>query len=357
MRREVTNNSINFNGKIVNIGIDVHKLSWRVTALVEGVIVKAITIEPSYSVLKKALSQFKGARIRVAYEAGPAGFSLYDELTADRIECIVVPPSLIPVESGNRVKTDKKDSTKLAHYLENNLLKRVWVLSKQERAHRQLLRTRRQISNHRSNVMRQIKSLLLFHGIHPPYEGPQIWTKSFVKWLRGINGEEYIVHSLNALVDLYEYLTQKVKELTEEVIKLARTEKYAHRVPLLTSVPGIGVLSAIEILVELQDMSRFRSADKLSAFIGVTPSQHASGERVRMGSITHLGNHRVRTLLIESSWTVIRKDPLLYRVYESIKKRRGAKRAIIAISRKLIIRIRRILLDGEPYKINHPLAA
>ena len=141
------------------------------------------------------------------------------------------------------------------------------------------------------------------------------------------------------------------------MIQLARTEKYAHRIPLLTSIPGIGVLSAIEILVELQDVSRFKSAAQLSAFMGVTPSQYSSGERVRMGSIIHLGNHRVRTLLVESSWTLIRKDPLLYRVYESIKKRRGAKRAIIAISRKLIIRIRRILLDGQPYKINHSLAA
>ena len=205
--------------------------------------------------------------------------------------------------------------------------------------------------------MRQIKSLLLFHGIHPPYERSQIWTKTFVKWLRSINNDEYIVRSLNVLVDLYEYLTQQVKELTEEVMKLARTEKYAHRVELLTSIPGIGVLSAIEMLVELQDVGRFKSADQLAAFIGVTPSQYSSGERVRMGSITHLGNHRVRTLLVESSWTLIRKDPTLHKAYESIKNRRGAKRAIVAISRKLVIRMRRILLDGEPYKINHSLAA
>ena len=84
----------------------------------------------SYGVLHKLLAQFKGAKIRIAYEAGPAGFNLYDDLTADGIECIVVPPSLLPVESGNRVKTDKRDSRKLAQYLENNLLKRVYVLSK-----------------------------------------------------------------------------------------------------------------------------------------------------------------------------------------------------------------------------------
>ena len=165
MKRRVTDGSINFNGKVVNIGIDVHKLSWRVTAMVEGVVVKAVTIKPYYSVLKKVLSHFSGAHIRVAYEAGPAGFRLYDELTADHIECMVVPPSLIPVESGNRVKTDKKDSTKLARYLENNLLKRVWVLSKEERAHRQLLRTRRQIAHHRSDVADKKLIVISWHTI------------------------------------------------------------------------------------------------------------------------------------------------------------------------------------------------
>jgi len=76
MKSRVKDNSINFNGKVVNIGIDVHKTSWRVTAMVEGVVVKAITIKSSYGFLKKILSPFKGARIRLAYEAGPTGFSL-----------------------------------------------------------------------------------------------------------------------------------------------------------------------------------------------------------------------------------------------------------------------------------------
>ena len=87
MKRKVTNNSYNFNGKVVNVGIDVHKLSWRVTALVEGVIVESATIKPSYRVLKKLLAQYKGARIRVAYEAGFSGFNLYDELIDS-----VIPP-------------------------------------------------------------------------------------------------------------------------------------------------------------------------------------------------------------------------------------------------------------------------
>jgi transposase len=342
MRKRLNTNKINVNGKTVTIGIDVHKKSWQVTALVEGVVVAAVTIQPSYGVLQKLLAQFKGAKMRIAYEAGPAGFNLYDALTADGIECIVVPPSLLPVESGNRVKTDKRDSRKLAQYLENNHLKRVYVLSKQERAHRQFVRTRRQLSNHRTDVMRQIKSLVLFHGIPLPGVDAGFWTRSFLASLRAVETDEYLSRSLNRLIDLYEYLTRQVKEMTKEVRRLARTEKYAQ---------------PMEILTELQDVSRFTTADQIAAFLGLTPSQYSSGQHVRMGRITHMGNHRLRTRMVECSWILIKKDAGLQKVYEVIKKRRGGKRAIVAVSRKLIIRIRRILLDGVTYRTEFATAA
>jgi transposase len=238
MRKRLNADTINVNGKTVNVGIDVHKLSWHVTILVEGIVVESATIKPSYRVLKKLLTRFTGGKIRIAYEAGFSGFNLYDELMADGMECIVVSPSLIPVESGNRVKTDKRDSRKLAQYLENNLLKRVYVLSKQERAHRQYVRTRRQLSNHRTDVMRQIKSLLLFHGL-PSFDGDRgFWTRPVLRALRSITPDEYVSYSLNKLIDVYEYLTQQVKHMTREVRRLARTETYERRVELLTSIPG-----------------------------------------------------------------------------------------------------------------------
>ena len=357
MRKRLNADTMNVNGKTVTVGIDVHKVSWHVTALVEGVVIESATIKPCYRVLKKLLARFAGGTIRIAYEAGPTGFNLYDEFVADGMDCIVVPPSLIPVESGNRVKTDKRDSRKLAQYLESHGLKNVYVLSKEERAHRQFVRTRRQLSNHRTDVMRQIKSLLLFHGLPSPGGDRGFWTCPVLRALRSSTPDEYVSRSLNALIDLYEYLTQQVKHLTREVCRLARRERYARRVELLTSIPGVGVLSAMEILTELQDVSRFATADQLAAFLGLTPSQYSSGQHVRMGKITHAGNHRLRTRMVECSWIAIKKDPFLQRTYEGIKKRRGAKRAIVAVSRKLIIRIRRILLDGVTYRLAYAPAA
>jgi transposase len=359
MVSKVKENKINFKGKIVNIGLDMHKLSWRITALVEGDVVLAVNLaKPKYDSFIHLISRFEGNYVRIVYEAGPGGFDLYDKLTDDGIDCIVTPPSLIPTESGNKVKTDKKDSHKLARLLESNMLKKVWVLSPEERAHRQLVRTRRQIVNHRSDAMRQIKSLLLFHGIEVPFPSRQQWTGRFIKWLHDIDlGNEYLNASLKALVLLFDYLSAEKNRLTHEVIELARKDKYASKVKLLKSIPGIGALSAIEILVEIQDMSRFETADELAAFLGLTPSQYSSGEHIRMGHITHMGNDRLRTTLIESSWILINKNPLMKKKYENIKYRRGGKRAIVAVARSLSACIRRILLDQVPYEIDYKKAA
>ena len=121
MTSTVKKNRIDFNGKTVSIGIDMHKHAWRSTALVEGGIALAVTLaRPTYACFKRILAQCKGNYVRIAYEAEPGGFNLCDRLTADGIKCMVAPSSFIPTQSGSRVKTDKKGSHKLAKLLEKH---------------------------------------------------------------------------------------------------------------------------------------------------------------------------------------------------------------------------------------------
>ena len=137
--------------------------------------------------------------------------------------------------------------------------------------------------------------------------------------------------------------------LNRKVAELWRRDKYRGRVKLLRSVPGIGVLIAMEILVEIQDMARFKRAEELASYMGLTPAEFSTGQYVRQGRITRCGNKRVRTCLVEASWILIQKDRGLRKKYDRLKQWKGAKRAIIAIARHLIIRVRRILLNQEPY--------
>ncbi len=346
------NDKVLARGKTVAVGIDVHKENWHVTVLVAGEELFHGQIPGEYAALRKQLDRLLDCQIRVAYEAGPCGFGLHDRLQGDGIEVLVVPPSLIPVESGNKVKTDRRDSRKLARLLEANLLKRVHVLTAEERAHRDLLRTRRQVVNHRSDVARQIKSTLLFYGIRAPFPAQQQWTGPYLRWVKGLHWEEECVTvALDMLLRLYEELTVHVKALARQITTLAGTEQYQARVRLLRSVPGIGLLTAMEILTELQDLSRFASPQHLASYLGLTPSEYSSGPRVRQGRITRCGNKRVRSCLVESAWILIGKDPAMRQRYLRIKMRRGAKRAIIAIARNLSGRIRRMLIHHEPYVV------
>lgn len=337
-------------GREVYIGIDVHKESWHLTVRTEGEEIFNGRMASSYQALKKFLERFEGSKIKVAYEAGPCGFWLYDKLTVEGIETIVTPPSLIPVESGNKVKTDRRDSRKLAKLLESNILKRVHVLSEQERAERELVRTRRQLVEHCSDVARQIKSKLLFHGINSPVGGSMKWTKGYIKWLKDlVCKEEWLKVSLMSLIELFEYLTAQIKKISKEVVVLSQKDNYRGRVTLLRSVPGIGILNAMEILVELQNVERFKSSGELASYIGLTPSEYSTGQHIRQGRITRCGNKRVRTALVESSWILIGKDSYMQLKYRKLKNTKGGKKAIVAIARNLIIRIRKMLLTNKPY--------
>jgi transposase len=157
--------------------------------------------------------------------------------------------------------------------------------------------------------------------------------------------------SMEALLQLYRQLTERYRALTKEIEALALSEKYRERAALLVGIPGIGIFTAMSILIELQNIARFHRADQLASYLGLTPSQHSSGERVRMGHITRCGNYDIRTRLVESSWTLIRYDLEVRATYERIKHQTGSgRKAITAIARRLALTIRRMLLEHQSYR-------
>jgi transposase len=236
--------------------------------------------------------------------------------------------------------------------LASRFLKRVFVLSAQERAHRQLLRTRNQIERHRKQTQAQIKSMLLFHGKSAPAGFLERWSEAHVQWLADMEWEyPALKTSIDALVTLFRHMDAQLKAMNQEIEALAQTDKYRERVALLTQIPGMGVYSAMTILIELQNVERFRRADQLACYLGLTPSQHSTGQRIHLGEITRCGNPRLRTRFVETSWTLIRYDMGERKTYERIKHQTGSgKKAIVAIARRLSLRVRRMLLSHQGYR-------
>jgi transposase len=338
-------------GKDLFIGIDLHKRTWHVTVRTKEVELFSGSIPGSWKALRRIVDRYKGNRIRAVYEAGYFGFWLYDRLVEYGIDCTVTPPSLVPQEYGNRVKTDRRDSRKLAHLLAKELLKRVWVPNEEQRYHRQVSRRRRQLIGNRVRSQNRIKAELRFYGIDiGECEGK--WSKVYGENLRRIRFKDrWMQESFSRLLEEYEFLTEQINKQTLLLKELSKTELYRESVAILRSIPGIGLIAAMEFLLELQDVARFRRADQLAAYVGLTPSQYSSAEKVRMGRITGIGKNGLRGTLVEAAWFLIRKDKNMAEKYKAIKARSGAKRAIVAIARILLLRMRRMLLDQNPYAL------
>jgi transposase len=268
------------------------------------------------------------------------------------LEAMVTPPSLVPREYGNRVKTDRRDSRKLANLLAKNLLKTVWVPSEEERCHRQVIRRRRQLVRDRVGVQNRIKAELQFHGydVSAP-RGKR--TQEYLDRLKALEFKNWwLKESFDRLLETYEFLCGQIAKQTRLVEELSETELYRERVEILRSIPGIGTLAAMELLLELQDVSRFRRAEQLAAYVGLTPSQYSSADHIlRMGRITRIGKNSLRATLVQASWQLITKDGAMREKYERIKVRAGGKRVIIEIARTLLLRARRMLLGGQPYVV------
>ncbi|NIS69466.1 MAG: IS110 family transposase [Proteobacteria bacterium] len=336
-------------GKTVFVGVDLHRFKWHVTVRTEDQELFSGTIPGRWDALRRLLNRHGGDSIQVVYEAGYFGFWLHDRVVAYGADCIVTPPSLLPQEYGNRVKTDRRDSRKLAYLLAKGMLRRVWVPTLEERYHRQVVRRRRQLIGNRVRTQNRIKSELQFYGVE--LVGPRgPWPRVYVERLWSIRfGNRWMQESFGRLLEEYEFLTGQIAKQTQLVRELSETPCYRERVEILRSIPGIGLIAAMELLVELQDVGRFRRAEQLAAYVGLTPSQYSSAEKIRMGRITGAGKNGLRAILVEASWRLIAKDGVMRDKYERIKARSGAKRAIVAIARTLLLRSRRILLDGCPY--------
>lgn len=331
------------------VGIDLHKLRWHVTIRSAEIELFSNSIVGKWENLWRLLKRYKDCRIQAVYEAGYFGYWLFDLLTSHGAECIVTPPSLIPQEHGNRVKTDRLDSRKLARLLAKGMLKSVWVPSAEERFHRQVIRRRRQLVSDRVRTQNRIKAELQFYGIELPSPRGK-WTQVYFANLQRIKFKNHwMQQSFNQLLEQYDFLCIQIDKQTQLLKQLSQLPLYRDRVKILRSIPGIGILTAMEILLELQDVSRFRRAEQLAAYVGLTPSQYSSADKIRMGRITGIGKNTVRSALVESCWHLIRKDKAMRKRYEQIKARAGGKRAIVAVARKLLLCIRRLLLDNRPY--------
>jgi transposase len=349
---------LNFQGQNIYIGIDTHKKSWNVSIMTEVLTHKTFTQDPKPEILYAYLQKkFPGATYYSAYEAGFCGFWIHHRLTSLGVKSIVVNPADIPTTNKEILqKEDARDSRKIARGLINGTLTPIHILPMKTMEDRSLVRTRSSLVRDMTRTKNRIKSFLSFYGIEFPDQFSKShthWSKRFNLWLETISGVENSgKDSLNALLDESKNLRASILDITKKIKALSKSDTYKENETLLRTVPGIGLLTAMTILVELDDIKRFRNNDKLASYVGLIPSTFSSGEKEKIGDITPRCNRTLRNALIESAWIASRIDPALMRSYMEYCKTMEPNNAIIRIARKLLSRIRFVLMNKKAYELS-----
>lgn len=344
---------LDFTGQQIYVGMDVHKKSWSISIHTDQFEHKTFSQPPEVGVLVNYLKRnFPGAAYKTVYEAGFSGFWIHDRLQEQGVQCLVVNPADVPTKDKERAgKTDRVDCRKLARSLRNGEIDGIYVPARPRAEDRSLLRTRYSMVRKQTRCKNQIKSILCFYGIHIPDElANSHWSKRFITWIEAIRMER-ASGNMALKVHLAEltHIRQSIAELNRAIRKLANTDDYRNNVQLLKTVPGVSVLTAMIFLTELFDINRFKTLDKLCSYIGLIPNTDSSGEKDRKTGMTDRRNTHLRGVVIESSWTAVRKDPALMMAFNDLCKHMTKTKAIVRIARKLLNRIRYVLKNQQEY--------
>jgi transposase len=327
-----------YTGKTIFLGIDVHKRTYSVTAVCEGLVIKQDTFIASPAVLVAYCNKaFKGATIKSAYEAGFCGFLLHRFLKDHNVHNIVVHPGSIEVESNNFKKTDKRDSKKIAIQLSAGRLHCVFVPTIEAENRRYVSRLRETFVKQRTRTSIQLKSLLNLNGLIPYDKSPGV-SKKFLNNLLSLKLNKDLHYCIKQLSDTWLYFNNKIKEIEKRLILLTPEEVRLYKD--YRKVIGFGPKIARILTQELGNTMQFSNEEKLFAFCGLTPREHSSGEHKRLGHITRQGNPILRKVLVQAAWVAIRKDPYFSEYYKKLSAKKGACRAIVVVARKLIGRAR-----------------
>ena len=289
--------------KLRYIGLDVHKET-IVIAVAEAGRAPAIvwkTIPYDLSRLVKAVGLLADqAETLVCYEAGPTGYGIQRALEKAGYVCQVVAPSLIPVQSGNRVKTDRRDAAKLAHFLRSGDLTPITIPDEEREALRDLERSRDDAKRAERVARQQLDKFLLRHDVR--YHEGRNWTQKHLTWVRRLRLEETVMQTvLEDYLLAVENATERVERLTGHLEEKILASSLGPLVRGLMVLRGVATVTASVIAAEIGDFHRFRTAKQFMAYVGLTPTEDSSGERIRRGAITKCGNRHVRHLLVEAA--------------------------------------------------------
>ena len=296
--------------RILRIGMDVHSTNYTLCAMEPVIgeddrIFATIDVAPDYKNillfienLKMKLGMDYEYDIQCGYEAGCLGYSLYNQLTAANIKCVILAPTTMLTQQGVRVKTDARDAKMIAQCLSYGGYHAVYVPTEEDDSVKEYLRMRDEHKLALKKVKQQINAFCLRHGHH--YAQTK-WTAAHWKWLKKLEFSALYREVLDEYMTSYEEYVAKIERFDQRIEELASQERYAEKVKRLCCFLGMKTHTALSLIVETGDFARFAKGNIYAAFLGLVPGEDSSGPKTNRTGLSKAGNGHLRKLLIESA--------------------------------------------------------
>jgi transposase len=334
------------------VGLDVHADTIAVAIAERDGEVRSLGIIPNRPESVRRLVKKLGPvnTWKACYEAGPTGYVLYWQLTRSGVHCDVVAPTLVPVKAGDRVKTDRRDAERLARNYRAGELTAVWVPDAAHEALRDIVRAREAAKKDQLRARHRLGKFLLRQGRRPM--GVRAWTDKYLNEVRKLTFEQPAQQATLAdYVGEVDHLALRIERLEKAIDEAAAKAPEGMRqvVEALQSLRGVAKLTAVTIVAEVGELSRFETAPQLMGYSGMVSSEHSSGDKTRRGAITKTGNAHLRRVVVEAGWAQRHKPILSIRMRERQKNLSAEVQEIATKARhRLHNRYRHLAARGKP---------
>lgn len=288
----------------------------------------------------------------IVLEATTNAWQIYDQVEAYVGRAAVAHPGLVKVIACARVKTDQRDVLKLARLLAAGLIPEVWVPPQEVRDLRALLAHRRHMVKRRTMLRNRLHSVIHRYNLIPP--AGNLFGEANQKWWEKtpLTNVEHL--RIRQDLSTLHHLEPQIAECEAILEQISGQALWQDQVVFLLQIPGFGLLTVMTILAAIGDVHRFPTSKHLVGYAGLGAGVHISGETHHTGRITKQGRKDLRWALVEAAWSAVRWDPYWQGQFERIARRRGKKKAIVAVARKLLTVVWHVLTKREACRQANP---
>lgn len=252
-------------------------------------------------------------------------------------------------------KTDKNDARGIAEALRAGMYTRVHCKPEESINRAILLTSRRALIEQQTRLKNTVRGLLKGYGIRLGAISAKKFTVAVMKQIGSC--EEIVIMSIKCLLDAFDKLIEETGKIDKRMLEIACQDREVRR---FMTVPGVGPVTALTYKAEIFDATRFKESRSVGAYLGMTPTQYASGETQRQGKTSKCGSKELKFLLVEAGVVILTRSKKWSRLKAwglKIMRKKGLKKAAVAVGRKLAVIMHRMMLEEKEFIYGEPKAA